>query len=211
MLHENIEVPTPVSLHNTTHNSGPGAHLRRIREAKHLSIDEMTKRLRLSRERLVQLENDDYHQMGASAFAIGYIRSYANQLGMAKEEISAILKTFAELNLDAEIPSNTPQLIHEKMDQVAPNTVRRITYLLLIALIVSVGYWWYNNHSGLPTKLIGVATSQNTAHTEALPSTSDVTNMKMDTISLPVPALNQSSSAVTVPNADPAPLDTKAQ
>lgn len=151
MLHESTEISISLPP-KETHSNGPGSRLRKIRETKHLSIDEMAKRLRLTRERLVQIENDDYHQMGASAFARGYIRSYAGQLGIAKSEITDILKSFDELNFGAEIPTNKPQLIHEKIDHTNPKVARRIGSLLILLALVLVGYWWYSHNTNLLAK-----------------------------------------------------------
>src|SRR5258708_2303271 len=91
---------------------GPGTHLRKIREAKRISLDEMAKQLRFTPQRLTQIENDDYSTMGSSTFARGYLRTYARLLGMPEPEVAETVNMFDSQDLKIGIHSNTPQLIH---------------------------------------------------------------------------------------------------
>lgn len=102
--HEN-EISIPIPPKEASKPIGPGSRLRKIREARHLTQEEIAKRIRLGKERLNQLENDDYALMGAPAFAKGYLRAYSNQLGLAQEEILDVLRTFDELDLSTHIHS----------------------------------------------------------------------------------------------------------
>jgi cytoskeleton protein RodZ len=123
---------------------GPGLQLRQAREARQLSLEEVAKNLRLSPQRVALIEADDYAGMGASAFARGYLRSYARFLGVAEEEI---LASFAALGLASDIQSNKPQLIYERMTQPASHSAfRRFSYLVFLIAVIAAGLWW-RNHS----------------------------------------------------------------
>jgi len=177
---------------------GPGARLRQLREVRHLQLEEMAKRLRLTPERLTQLEEDDYQLMGAPAFAKGYLRAYASQLGVAKEEILTILQAFDQLSLGENIQHNKPELIHEKIDQSNhPKTARWVSYLMVLLLLALLGYFWYNHLQGL-----NKATTEQVAETTVPVSIPETTNEQSSTTTtLPVagglpeiPAQNTSST-----------------
>lgn len=208
MLNEPTEVSNSTLPRETAQAIGPGSRLRKIRETKHLSIDELAKRMRLTRERLLQIENDDYRLMGASAFAKGYIRSYAGQLGIAKQEVIDMLAAFDTLNLAAEIPSNKPQLIDEKIEQGNPNSARRIGYFLILLVVILIGYWWYT-HATFNT-ISKLATQNSTAANNEITTTLSTTQPAPDTNNK---AAIQVSPTVTSPSVStnvplPAQLNT---
>ena len=134
---------------STKTTMGPGLRLRKIREAKHINLEEIAKHIRLNVERLNQIENDDYRLMGAPAFAKGYLRAYANQLGIANEETVDILQAFDELHLGENVKRSAPELIHEKIDPVNPKSARWLSYLIVVLLLGLLGYLYYQHFSGL--------------------------------------------------------------
>jgi len=138
-----IEQPALIQVDTIEKISGPGARLKLAREARHISIEEVAKQLRLTPQRVGYIEADDYGAMGASAFAKGYLRGYARFLGMSEDEI---LQTFDELGLESAIQSKKPELIHEKITpSVNPRSARRIGYLLVLGAIVLLAYWGYTH------------------------------------------------------------------
>lgn len=125
--------------------SGPGMRLRVAREARNISLEEVAKHLRLTLPRLTLIEADNYAEMGASAFARGYLRGYARFLGICEAEI---LKNFEDLNLQSGIQSNKPRLINEKMIQHVTHPVARwFGYLVLLVVVIVGGAWWHNHSS----------------------------------------------------------------
>lgn len=171
MVTDELEVPPSISSSKEiNHPLGPGSCLRKIREAKHLTVNEMAKRIRLNPERLTQLENDDYLLMGAPTFAKGYLRAYANQLGVAKEEILTILRAFDDLGLGAEIQHNKPELIHEKMDQTTPRTTRWIGYLVVVLLLSLLAYLSRGHFNNFNKNTVADKPHQSLETTTSLPA-----------------------------------------
>jgi len=217
MLDNETEISTSIPARETIKPIGPGSRLRKIREARHLTLEEMAKRIRLGRERLAQLENDDYLLMGAPAFAKGYLRAYAGQLGVAKEEILTILQAFDELNLGDNIQHNRPELINEKMDQVSPKTTRWVSYLICIGVLLGVlGYIWHNHTNApnaantveksaaepieTPISLPDAVNAQTPV--SALPATPSVTTPEKTDLSLPTqqaPSATKTNLSTSVP------------
>lgn len=143
------ELPT----NQSSTGQGPGARLRKAREDKHFSLDEMAKQMRFTRQRLIQLENDDYRTMGSRTFAHGYLRNYGRLLHMTEDQIAELLKLFDSLHLEDNIRINKPQLIHEKIVHTSPKATRRLGYLVVIIALIFVGFWWHS-HSSSEAKLV---------------------------------------------------------
>jgi cytoskeleton protein RodZ len=78
---------------------GPGASLRAARESKGLSLDDVSKRLRLNKHILENIEANDYRDGTALVFIRGYIRSYAELL---KQDTEKALAAFDTLGLSEE-------------------------------------------------------------------------------------------------------------
>jgi cytoskeleton protein RodZ len=208
MLNNDTEISIP-NPNNTIKPIGPGARLRKIREARHLTSDDMAKRIRLGRERLIQLENDDYQSMGAPAFAKGYLRSYASQLGISKEDILEILRAFDELSLGEDIQHNKPELLNEKMGQVNPKAARWVSYLIFIALLLGVlGYVW-RNHAN-----VGTAANTDKSATETVETPAPVLpeSTTIQPLTTPPAVPKQGKSVSLSPSASmtqPTPPDTQ--
>ncbi len=130
--------PSPV-------RGGPGASLRIMREAKNRSLEEVAEQLKLSPQRLTQIEQDDYKSIGADAYAIGYLRGYARILGLSENEVHEILNAFETSGLAAEISRQPLELLNKKISQSAPKRARRFGYLLLLLVVGVAGFWWYHH------------------------------------------------------------------
>lgn len=127
--------------------NGPGASLRVMREASNISLDDMAKQLKRSRERIAEIERDDYKNIGSGAYALGYLRAYARALGLSEDGVQEILNSFKASGLEAEILSNRPQLINEKISRRNPKFARWVGYLVLLGAVILVGFWWYSRGS----------------------------------------------------------------
>lgn len=92
------ELPSP---------KGPGARLKAAREAKNLNLEKVAAQLHLSNEMLVVLEADDYDNLPARVFVVGYLRNYARLVGLPAEAITQALDQFlppAEQEQAVELP-----------------------------------------------------------------------------------------------------------
>lgn len=73
----------------------PGQMLNQARTARNLTEADVAQQLLLSKHIIVALENDDYRKIVAPVYAKGYLRSYANFLGLPVEQV---LQGFKQLN-----------------------------------------------------------------------------------------------------------------
>src|SRR5688572_222435 len=72
-----------------THVEGPGVRLRSAREAKNLTVVEVANQLRLRLQVIESIEKNDYGSRSQQTFVCGYLRAYANLLGLPANEIVA--------------------------------------------------------------------------------------------------------------------------
>ena len=64
-----------------------GQYLKRNRISKKVSIEKISKDLKISIDFIKAIEKDDFKKTPGGVFTIGYIRSYANYLGLSANEI----------------------------------------------------------------------------------------------------------------------------
>lgn len=67
--------------------SGPGAQLRQARTEAHLTIDDVARSLQLSARHIAAIEQDDYERLPAATYVRGYLRAYAQLVGLAPERV----------------------------------------------------------------------------------------------------------------------------
>jgi len=133
---------------------GPGARLKAARQAKHLELDKVAAHLHLSQDMLVALEADDYENLPARVFVVGYMRNYARHVGLPPD---AIL-----LALDHYLPpaENTalPKLGNEASEVFRPAArARRSSFSLvsLFFLLAAIGIFfvWQKGYLGFTGQL----------------------------------------------------------
>lgn len=129
---------------NTPKQSSPGFLLRTAREAKQISLSDAATELRLSVQRLSDIENDRFSEMGATTFAKGYLRSYARFLGVSEEEV---LQAFEHAGFESDIPTNKPKLLNEKMADSNAKGSKRLAYIIALLLVILIAIAWYHRET----------------------------------------------------------------
>jgi cytoskeletal protein RodZ len=74
------------SIGGMTMADGLGEYLRRERQLRHISLDEVADRTKISRRYLEAIEEERYDHLPGEAFVRGFIRSYAQSVGLDPEE-----------------------------------------------------------------------------------------------------------------------------
>jgi len=64
-----------------------GEHLKRERELREVSLDELSKATRISNRFLQALENEDWSKLPGGIFGHGFVRSIARYLGLSEEAL----------------------------------------------------------------------------------------------------------------------------
>ncbi|HEY2168001.1 MAG TPA: helix-turn-helix domain-containing protein, partial [Candidatus Angelobacter sp.] len=120
-----------------------GDRIRREREMRGITLNEITESTKISRRHLEALESEHFDQLPGGVFNKGFVRAYARFLGI--DEDQAVADYSAASNEQPEPENKFPLEIHE-----APNrelNPRRSKFPLVFALaalvgvLVGYGFW----------------------------------------------------------------------
>ena len=115
----------------------PGARLRVAREARGLSIEEVSDRLRLNAALVLAMEQDRLALLGPPVFARGHLRNYAALVGVPEKEIMAAYDTD-----EVPEPSFLPALDLKPRGRSRVRWVWPLAAVVLAFVIVAAFWWW---------------------------------------------------------------------
>lgn len=120
-----------------------GDRLRREREMRGITLDEITESTKISRRHLEALEGEHFDQLPGGVFNKGFVRAYARFLGI--DEDRAVADYSAASNEQPEPENKFPLEIHAEPD---PDLNPRRSYLplafavaALVGVLVGYGFW----------------------------------------------------------------------
>jgi cytoskeleton protein RodZ len=112
-----------------------GERLRVAREARGLSLSEVSEQIRIRTVYLVALEEENWRAIGAPVYVRGFLRTYARFLGLDPEEVVA---QFGEA-VPAE-PASEPHYVVER----SPRRSSTITWIAACVAVLLVAFVAYN-------------------------------------------------------------------
>src|SRR5260370_8103763 len=117
-----------------------GERLKRERELREVSVDELTKATRISARFIGALENEDWDKLPGGIFGHGFVRAIARYLGLDEE---ALLGEYdlARAEKSASLPAKPEQRIPSPPKWL-PAVAVFIMLLLLAGLFYSARYAW---------------------------------------------------------------------
>lgn len=124
-------------------DSGPvaGEVLARARRAREISIQEIAKDLHLDEFKVRALEQNRFDALGAPVFAKGYLRKYAELVGVPVDDIVA---DYYRLNRSV----GAPPLVTKRSDPMRdPSPVPWLALLALVLLGGVAVVWWFASRS----------------------------------------------------------------
>lgn len=87
---------------------GPGAQLRQAREARGMSVAEVSASLKLSARQIEAAENDDFSRLSGATFVRGFIRNYARLLKIdAAPILAGVAGRIEEPALELNVPAGS--------------------------------------------------------------------------------------------------------
>jgi cytoskeletal protein RodZ len=107
-----------------------GQTLRQARESRGFSVEQVSRETNISRHYLVALEEDDYEAFPAEPYTIGFLRNYADHLGLNTEEL---LTRFRTLKIQ-EQPTPLAALI-QKPSPISPKLVLGIAIVVIAGIL----------------------------------------------------------------------------
>lgn len=127
---------------------GPGSLLQQARLDRQLSLEDAAQKLRLAPKQLQAIEQDDYARLPGPTYVRGYLRSYAQLLGLAPETVIARYncQPAAAAPVDLAKHTPTPQMSSD-------HHVIKITTLVVAGLILGLAAIWWHGRDDSPVRL----------------------------------------------------------
>ncbi|MCW8125333.1 RodZ domain-containing protein [Microbulbifer halophilus] len=146
---DSTESPAPHSGERDLDNS-PGHQLRRAREGAGLSLEDLSRRLCMTVDKLELLERDDYDRLPSALYVRGYIRNACKELGI---DPAPALEAFSGYAAAEE--ESRAIVEHVRRGPVIDNRPKRsLRGLALLPLLVVAGiFWWVNGRDLTPPVL----------------------------------------------------------
>ncbi|MCK2184013.1 RodZ domain-containing protein [Halomonas getboli] len=126
--------------------ASPGELLRRQREAQALSRDEVAEALNLRPAVIDGLERDDYDEVPIATYRRGYLRSYANLLGLDPAPVLAAYQ--ARVGSEELETRVTPVHVVNKPPSKLGAWLFRLATVLVIAGLVGLTLMWWQSRGG---------------------------------------------------------------
>ncbi len=129
--------------------AGPGQKLHEARMQARLSAEQVAETLNLSIQQIAALEENDFARLPGPTYVRGYLRNYAQLLGLQPEEI---IESYASVN--GTYPATRPStLTPEREVTTRDGAVRFATFLVVGILILLAVVWWQGRSSrSVPTE-----------------------------------------------------------
>lgn len=125
----------------TTATGGFGDRLRREREMRGITLDEISESTKIARRHLEALEKEQFDQLPGGVFNKGFVKAYARFLGL--DEDQAVADYAAVANEKTEPEDKFPLEIHEKPDEKLKKPKRSLLPAAFVAAAlvgILVGY-----------------------------------------------------------------------
>jgi cytoskeleton protein RodZ len=136
-----VEANAPnLEVHEPSPGTGLGGHLVKAREAQGLTLAVVANKLRLSAATLQALESNRYEDLPEPIFVRGYLRAYARLLEMDTEVFVAEYDRL----VDKPGPVLTPTTKVRRQATARAPYIRGATALVVVAMVVLFGAWWYS-------------------------------------------------------------------
>lgn len=142
------DIHTDEAGETTPRQASPGELLRREREAQGLEREEVASALNLRPAVIQGLESDSYEEVPVAAYRRGYLRSYANLLGIDDGPVlEAYRARFGGQETEHRI---TPVQVTRPPSRLGAWLFRLITVLVIAGLIGLTLMWWQSRGGSHP-------------------------------------------------------------
>ncbi len=196
-----------------------GDRLRREREMRGITLEEITESTKISRRHLEALEGEHFDQLPGGVFNKGFVRAYARFLGL--DEDQAVADYSAASNEQPEAENKFPLEIHDEpkreLNPRSSNLPLVFAIAALVGVLVGYGFWIKSKpHNPAPVENTQQAAPANSVSepqasaSTAQPATSsspavNAVNNESGTAAKQVSAQVAASSRPADPRPDPVP------
>jgi cytoskeleton protein RodZ len=173
-----------------------GDRLRREREMRGITLDEIAESTKIARRHLEALEKEDFDSLPGGIFNRGFVRSYARYLGIDEDQAVADYSAAATEPAEGESESKFPLDIPERGPELNPRRSTLPLILALVALVAVLAVFWARTRSRSAENQDSASASMPSASRSPSPSSS----------SNEAPAQTPAASEGTTPEVSNAPV-----
>lgn len=185
-----------------------GERLRREREMRGISLNEISESTKISRRHLEALENEDFDALPGGVFNRGFVRAYARFVGIDEEQ--AVTDYNAVSQEQPPPPDQFPLEVHDKPDRELNPRRSPIPLILAVsALLTFIAVVWMRSRGHQPEAGKNVAapvSASANSRNDASPSpplpVTDKTTPRPTPVNSPAPAEKKN---VALPRPTPSP------
>lgn len=189
-----------------------GDRLRREREMRGITLDEIAESTKIARRHLESLEKEEFDSLPGGIFNRGFVRSYARYLGIDEDQAVADYSAAAAEPQPAEAENKFPLDIPEPDPELNPRRSTLPLLLALLALVAVLAIFWarMRSRSGENQEFASASMPNlNRAPSPNAPAGSPDPSPEGSAASGQAPAASQSSApADTQPAASPLAVQT---
>lgn len=128
-------------------SSGPGRQLQQARLAAKLSLEDVARSLQLSPVRLRALEADDYDRLPAPTYVRGYLRAYAQLVGLSPQSLIDDFNQSAAANRRQEfIPPAPPARAQATNNE----SLIKLGALAVVGIVIGLAIVWWQGEEAPP-------------------------------------------------------------
>ncbi|WP_417617432.1 RodZ domain-containing protein [Oceanisphaera sp.] len=183
--------------------SGPGALLRKSREAKGWTQAEVARRLNL-RVAVIEAIDNDHHKAGvALTFLRGYVKAYAKVVGVPEAQAVAAFDAMSVAQAPTDIPMKS--FSKKTRQQASDKWLKRISWLVFTGLVASLVYWWWQDggaqqmgHDLAPISEQGAPLEDTLAQPEPSPALSQESGELAPLEPMPAPIANEDANIAPI-------------
>jgi cytoskeletal protein RodZ len=138
---------------------GLGEEFRAAREARHLSLSDVSEQIHIRSVYLQSIESEDWSSIAAPVYARGFIRSYARFLGLDSDSAVERLNEMLSENATRSHEPASPKPIRTRRGAKAssPSLWLWLSLAVAVVLVLFVGYKYFNQDDGAPETAVAVA------------------------------------------------------
>ncbi len=166
-----------------------GEVLRQARADLGLSVDTVAQKLRLAPKQILAIENEDYEHLPGPTYVRGYLRSYAQVLGLSPETVIGLYNHHPSAARSVDLTKHAPV-----PQMSADHHVIKITTLVVAGLVLGLAAIWWQGRDDSPIKLRKPPASANVE--EAMPGAEAVLPREE---TAPAPAPVEAATPATAP------------
>lgn len=185
----------------------PGAILMAERQAQGIELSEIAAKLKLSRQWLERIEADVFDGRDAFVYLRGYIRAYAQLLGLKVEAVLTALDNAYKPLLEKEVERTVlaPQPMVEQV-QSHRNTRRMIrlgSMAVGLVILLSIVLWWYDQRSAVTAIPASMSLPADQSQDIPMPATTASATSAVAPVASSAPAPASAASSAAAPEAAP--------